>query len=56
MEARSWYEKFFNSSIIVLAFPFAVSAYVSRDGAVNVRIISDHGSEFNEIQNLSPMP
>jgi len=34
--------------IIVLAFPFAVSAYVSRDGAVNVRIISDHGSEFTK--------
>ncbi|MBP1734574.1 MAG: hypothetical protein H6Q53_861 [Deltaproteobacteria bacterium] len=32
--------------IIVLAFPFLAFAHVSREGAVDVRIVSDHGSEF----------
>jgi hypothetical protein len=32
--------------IFVLAFPFNASAHVSRDGAVDVRIVSDHGGEF----------
>ncbi len=32
--------------IIVLAFPFIASSHISRDGAVDVRIVSDHGSEF----------
>ena len=32
--------------IIILSFPFVASAHVRRDGAVDVRIVSDHGSEF----------
>jgi hypothetical protein len=32
--------------IIVLAFPLIASAHVSRNGAVDVRIVSDQGGEF----------
>ena len=34
--------------IIVLAFPFIVSAHISRDSAVDVRIVSDNGNEFTK--------
>ena len=36
--------------IMVLAFPFIASAHVSREGAVDVRIVSDHGSEFTKFR------
>lgn len=39
---------FFAVLIIVLSFPFLASAHVGSDGAVEVRIISDHGSEFTK--------
>jgi hypothetical protein len=32
--------------IIVLAFPFVASGHVIREGSLDVRIVSDHGSEF----------
>jgi len=32
--------------IIVLGFPLSAFAHVSRDGTVDVRIVSEHGSEF----------
>lgn len=34
--------------IIVLAFPFIVSAHISRDSVVDVRIVSDNGNEFTK--------
>jgi len=34
--------------IFVLVFPFMTSAHVSRDGAVDVRIMSDSGGEFTK--------
>jgi hypothetical protein len=37
---------FLAAFIIVLAFPFIVSAHIISDGAVDVRIISDRGGEF----------
>ena len=36
--------------IMVLAFPFLSSAHVSKEGAVDVRIVSDHGSEFTKFR------
>ncbi len=36
--------------IIFLAFPFIACAHVSREGAVDVRIVSDHGSEFTKFR------
>jgi len=41
---------FLAALIIVLAFPFIASAHVSREGAVDVRIVSDHGSEFEKFR------
>ena len=37
---------FLAALIVALMFPFISSAHVSRDGAVDVRIVSDHGGEF----------
>jgi hypothetical protein len=36
--------------IIFLAFPFIACAHVSREGAVDVRIVSDQGSEFTKFR------
>ena len=36
--------------IMVLAFPFLSSAHVSKESAVDVRIVSDHGSEFTKFR------
>jgi hypothetical protein len=41
---------FLAALIIGLAFPFIACAHVGRDGAVDVRIVSDQGSEFTKFR------
>jgi hypothetical protein len=43
-------KSFLATLIFVLAFPFLASAHVGREGAVDVRIVSDHGREFTKFR------